>query len=1118
MAQYYPMLPKLKEDSAVSPAKTSVWEDKDYDFLNSLIKSIAASGTIDNIGTIDSIPDVWARPLLFEMALFDKEGTEQQFIQGFHERILGEWRSILAMLALNDIKHLNLRIEEVCIGNGNNTSDSNMETILNNLKPQEKNISDDTNWDKLYIIFYKNIPIAMTSPLTLVSSAADYTNRFRGELPKPWSGNGYYLEDPIKYLTREELIALRSWIKKLDENLRKHRGIDFDGERYLNILSCLSNYKEDIDRIQGNAIDESYVEFKDNMLKMHAGIFKYLSSPIKAKAATAEDSAVKLIVSEKRNHEQDILIVSPNMLQKLAGEYNVSTTQLIVWPGVTANDISESDLTENKFAIGSVKLTNAKYINPNEFFSEKMAVMEPGNALKGTIRIRGEELLASDDLSAILPIRPLLLEYFTPEEVAERLTIEDSGDEYVVHFAFPLSGIEGTGHDFDFVKVYEKKDLIYLQTTVPAIEIWPNIYNENWNKYYLYYENSEAVNTKKEIGKDFVYVLPWKYDTEIVHDVPQNGLINQYTTRMNGYPEALLCTVNVAEGIRTQPTEVGLLLLEKPEKVELNSLRKWEVGIDFGTSSTMIYYKNSNKSPEPLNFESHLFQVTNSGALRNNTYLRFIPSTIEQKDGSFLSLFHLLNTEFEKTDAIKPLEDGHILLTPAEMLVRLLNTEPADTIDTNLKWQADDIGRRKATAYLEQICMQAIAEAASQGVSEVKWDFSYPSAFSDEEKESFGKICKQAIEDACENTGVIAKVENVNTELESVATALYFNKLNSRDTNFSDGAVCLDIGAGTTDISIISGQPGKIVYHTSILFAGRYLFESIKRSKYYSERIEQKDTSLLKESGSFDDTAFDFDMRVSSGAYLKELTNLTGKDNIKSMLEKTQFGMAGIFYYVGKVLKYLAQKGIYTEGHVPDIYLGGNGSRILYWITGGGAYDRNSIRVQALKNIIAEASEMKDDTNFNIYVSDLPKIEVASGMLEELPSQPIFEEESMYKKLFGDTEDEYILSSVLPGSEFNLNGVAKTENDFISAKDIAVGLTVDNISEIDKFMDSFNKNRKSIWFNGIKLNDMQKNEVRKDINSYYVNQKGRDIKEIHVEPTFIIGLKKLMEMLVNEHR
>ena len=105
--QFFPLLPKLKENSAVNPDKASVWEEEHLDFLNALVKSLAVSGTIKDVGHIDSIPDVWARPLLFQMALFDAQNTaSSEFVSGLHDRVVGEWRALLAMLALKEIRHL----------------------------------------------------------------------------------------------------------------------------------------------------------------------------------------------------------------------------------------------------------------------------------------------------------------------------------------------------------------------------------------------------------------------------------------------------------------------------------------------------------------------------------------------------------------------------------------------------------------------------------------------------------------------------------------------------------------------------------------------------------------------------------------------------------------------------------------------------------------------------------------------------------------------------------------------------------------------------------------------------------------------------------------------------
>ena len=56
----------------------------------------------------------------------------------------------------------------------------------------------------------------------------------------------------------------------------------------------------------------------------------------------------------------------------------------------------------------------------------------------------------------------------------------------------------------------------------------------------------------------------------------------------------------------------------------------------------------------------------------------------------------------------------------------------------------------------------------------------------------------------------------------------------------------------------------------------------------------------------------------------------------------------------------------------------------------------------------------------------------------------------------------------------------------------------------------------NIWLNGIALSDEEKTEIQKRVYNYYIAEKGKDIKEIHVEPVFIQAMKKMMEMLAHE--
>ena len=295
-----------------------------------------------------------------------------------------------------------------------------------------------------------------------------------------------------------------------------------------------------------------------------------------------------------------------------------------------------------------------------------------------------------------------------------------------------------------------------------------------------------------------------------------------------------------------------------------------------------------------------------------------------------------------------------------------------------------------------------------------------------------------------------------------------------------------------------------------------------------NEKLEYKDTVIG--SGSITINNYETSNRIENiiAGYNKTVLKLGVDTNIDNYtnydflntfvtIKMEKDGKSTVLDFENRTSK-IDNNNIYVEGHVPDIYIGGNGARILYWITGGGSYDRKSVRLKVLKNIILSASGLQSDVDFNIYLSNKPKIEVAMGMLEDRPVQSMFNEEKMYQKIFGETEDEYVLNSVLSGAGFKISDTVKSDRDFVSAKDISAGIAIDDVNELDNFVKTFNENRKSIWLNGIKIDDVQRNEIKKRINSYYVSEKGKKVKEIHVEPIFIIGLKKLMEMLTSEHK
>lgn len=1112
------LLPKLSENAAIAPVTAGQWEQVAIagHFLKGMADGLAVAAQEKKTESIDSIPDIWARPILFKMALYD--AGHKNFDAGLHEKVQGEWRALLAMLALQERQHLPLTAEEVHLGNvGANGALGDM---LLSLAPKDSADGQEKAWNDIYVISYNGVPLAITSPLTLIAVAADYSTALSGQLTQPWSSDGKYLTDPLPYLSTSDLNGLYLWLKELDDNLSKSIPLHVkeNNETCDSLFKSLRKYMQDVqDKLGGNFAPAG--NLIDSGLSLHIGLAGLLNQKLDAKPFKPEDSAVMIRTSVARNSAKSLLLVSPKVLQDLSVSRGWPMAQLEVWAGITAVNIDEKSFTGGKQSLNGVSLGDVEWRRPEDFFTERLAIQEGSNAFPGTLKVQGSEALASEEMSVILPLKPEILDYFTPQEIAQNCYVEKKGNEIKVQFTFPLSGMDGKGINYTVEKSYPMQEVIYLINNIPVIEIWPNFKSAGWKQYYLYYENSEAQNQTDTVGRDFFYVYPWAYGQEIAGDTPNKGLANRYTARLSDFPEVLICTVNqtVAGGVDIQSVEAGLILLAEPQAVIAQMGLQWQIGIDFGTSSTMLYYREGKKDPKPLALQPNLFQVTDSGVMRNRTYRNFIPSsTSDQKLGSFLSIFQLFGN-MDDHKVIRPLQDGNVFW--------LLSADGEDAddfrlnsgrIDTNLKWRNDLLGRMKVAAYVEQICLQSVAEAVKEGIGAIDWNFSYPTAFSEAQQMTFNATCKAAVNNIMKDAGFdIKKGVNVKYWPESQASAYTFYHMSGN--HFAGGAICLDIGAGTTDVSIISEAPARIVYHTSLQFAGRYLF----RSLYQNYDIFTDGT--LKFDGMYGEqknALIDADLRKHSQDYLESLLNLSGQSDVQKVLQIAQFSLAGIFYYLGSLLQVLHERGIYQSDEIPEVYVGGNGSRILHWICGG-MFDEDNPFLLVFKDILLATSGLSADWGFQLELSKKPKVEVACGMVSDYPlnHKDFFDENKIAKELFGiKGKDLLIANSMFAGDAFFLphEGVweLKEKTEFISAYEISEGIRLQNVKELQRFAEVFNENS-HIWGadQPISFSDKELAKVAKAVLGSYAAQTGCKPTGISVEPIFILELKKFMEML-----
>ena len=109
--------------------------------------------------------------------------------------------------------------------------------------------------------------------------------------------------------------------------------------------------------------------------------------------------------------------------------------------------------------------------------------------------------------------------------------------------------------------------MIFDENEVPVIEIWSNIRIENWNKYYLFYENYYAhVKGEEESAvENMYYVEPYSFAKPPRDDYPAQGMKNRLTARLDGFPEMLIFNYK-SKGYAASSQEIGLIFLSTPQK------------------------------------------------------------------------------------------------------------------------------------------------------------------------------------------------------------------------------------------------------------------------------------------------------------------------------------------------------------------------------------------------------------------------------------------------------------------------------------------------------------------------------------------------------------------------
>ena len=179
-------LPQLEQDNNISKAEAGQWQQN-----NTLDECARGLVHLDEDATkISSIPDLWARPATFKIMLQEKD-----------KDYVAQWRAVLAILALKELRHIDgIELHSIKLQDTNEENIDFYRAAMTMLPEDYRKYRLNENEEQhIEIVSYAGKPLALVWPSVLICPAIDL--RFNGVTsPVPWWKRGV-LEDPCQYIT-----------------------------------------------------------------------------------------------------------------------------------------------------------------------------------------------------------------------------------------------------------------------------------------------------------------------------------------------------------------------------------------------------------------------------------------------------------------------------------------------------------------------------------------------------------------------------------------------------------------------------------------------------------------------------------------------------------------------------------------------------------------------------------------------------------------------------------------------------------------------------------------------------------------------------------------------------
>lgn len=909
------LLPELDCDISIDVADThACWEsrDKAYDFLlDNLHMDYEPTESVFDGGS-SGIPHIYEQMILFTTAFYDPRHPD-------HRRAVQEWRSVLMLMAFKRIKNLNLDMVKVDLtGSSKNLFISAAADFVLDDPP----ILDQTTWDFLYILLLEDIPVAILSPTTLVCPAKQFKQRIN-QCKMDWLefGRVQKVEQPILKFSEmgHEYSCLTEWLRRLQGELYNADGTDpAVNTRYEFLMNELSSF---IECYAHGKYPESPPFFREH-------IYGEMNSSLRNEYHFLNFCCDFQVFNKKLKFLENKY--TPDIFQ--------DKLMLLIYDRKQNSMFNRENLPRMNQILDHIMTIDQRKI---------ISVTEAG----------GEEL----PIFALLP--------FHKQFICELLERDISPDEFFDSYQV----IYNKAHDrmeislsikefpFSYHKNYERQEweIVAGQDMLP-IYLWPKEQlGDGWKAYYVY---SSCAKQKMTLD------LPYKGADQTKY-AP--------TTGSGGGDGAfqLIESETFPSYLRLVYQQVSGYLPIKTLNADLQGVGDTaQIFLDVGhanTSVAIILKRRTDEAGQPRMVGFHApssVWVSGSSHQSSGVYANFLaPGNIPdaQMDSElpyFKNMLHDLYAYRHQPDryTVKPFKDGHVIFeggAGGDVIVNMVNFDYAELTERD---------RMRVHIYIEQILLYAFYEAVMAKCSSVEVKFLHRS-----QGEQLGELkglWEHALRQVKAKTGVSCwKPHGLECldELHALAHYLCLTLIDKKRITYenpripnSELNVSVDIGWKKTLVATVGGSEegddGLIARCVEIPFGGREISMIDKANAFqcYSNILslllggpfvfdpDTEEGALLTQFGAlYQNDPSDEDyyyglfdliaLKIEQNNFQVSPDIYNNKMEYRQFIQMMSYNILLLFYEIGCTLSGQIKE---KPQHI-QIFLGGNGSKFVKWIT-----------------------------------------------------------------------------------------------------------------------------------------------------------------------------------------